>query len=84
MLYLILHLIATEYVASEQSKGEVLVYLCKALKHIKRPSDIESGPTTAIRELIHDGNTSGAEVEKQTAVFHWGKVSYDIKIKGEP
>ncbi|KAI8649075.1 putative ABC1 transport protein [Fusarium keratoplasticum] len=84
VLYLALHLVATEYVASERSKGEVLVYLRKALKHLKTPSDIESGPAIAMNHPTYDGNASGAEVEKQTAVFHWGKVCYDIKIKGEP
>lgn len=85
VLYLVLHLIATEYVASERSKGEVLVFLRKAMKHLKRTaSDIEGGPATATSHQIDDGNTSGAEVEKQTSVFHWGNVCYDIKIKGEP
>lgn len=85
VLYLVLHLVATEYVASERSKGEVLVYLRKAMKHLKKtPSDMESGPATAANHQMYDGNTSGAGVEKQTSVFHWGNVCYDIKIKGEP
>ncbi|KAH7142220.1 ABC-2 type transporter-domain-containing protein [Dactylonectria macrodidyma] len=85
VLYLVLHLVATEYVASERSKGEVLVYLRKAMKHLKKsPNDIESGPVTVDNRQVYDGNTSGAEVEKQTSVFHWGNVCYDIKIKGEP
>ncbi|KAH7419378.1 ABC-2 type transporter-domain-containing protein [Cadophora sp. MPI-SDFR-AT-0126] len=84
VLYLVLHLVATEYVASERSKGEVLVFLRKAMKHLKRKNDVESGLAQATSHQIDDGNTSGAMVEKQTSVFHWGKVSYDIKIKGEP
>ncbi|KAH7159482.1 ABC-2 type transporter-domain-containing protein [Dactylonectria estremocensis] len=85
VLYLVLHLVATEYVASERSKGEVLVYLRKAMKHLKKTSsDIESGPATVDNHQVYDGNTSGVQVEKQTSVFHWGNVCYDIKIKGEP
>ncbi|KAM5349858.1 hypothetical protein ACJ41O_006363 [Fusarium nematophilum] len=85
ILYMALHLVATEYVASERSKGEVLVYVRKAMKHLKRSNgDIESGQVTSTHQQTYDGNTSGAEVEKQTAVFHWKDVCYDIKIKGEP
>ncbi|KAK7414105.1 Multidrug resistance protein [Neonectria punicea] len=83
--YLALHLVATEYVASERSKGEVLVYVRKALKHLKNSAgDIESGQVASTNQQIYDGNTSGAEVEKQTSVFQWGNVCYDIKIKREP
>lgn len=47
VLYLGLHLAAAEYVASERSKGEVLVYVRKAMKQLKKTSsDIESGPRT--------------------------------------
>lgn len=85
VLYLVPHLVATEYVASERSKGEVLVYLRKAMKHLKKsPSDMESGPRAATSHQMYEGNNLSAEVEKQTSVFHWGNVCYDIKIKGEP
>lgn len=85
ILYAVLHLVATEYVASERSKGEVLVYVRKALKNLKKSAgDLESGPVTETHQQTSDGNTSGAEVEKQTSIFHWRNVCYDIKIKGEP
>jgi hypothetical protein len=84
VLYALLHLVATEYVASERSKGEVLVYLRKAMKHFKKsPADIERGAVTSTNQPTHDGNVSGGEVEKHVSVFHWKNVSYDIQIKGE-
>ncbi|KAH6949725.1 hypothetical protein BKA56DRAFT_638764 [Ilyonectria sp. MPI-CAGE-AT-0026] len=62
VLYLVLHLVATEYIASERSKGEVLVYLHKAIKYLKKtPSNIKSGPTNTTNYQIDNGNTSGAE-----------------------
>jgi ATP-binding cassette, subfamily G (WHITE), member 2, PDR len=89
VLYLLLHLVATEYVASERSKGEVLVYLRKAMKHLRKtPGDLERGAAaagpTGPTQQTSDSSTAVAEVEKQTSVFHWGNVCYDIKIKGEP
>ncbi|EXA30453.1 ATPase [Fusarium oxysporum f. sp. pisi HDV247] len=85
VLYLGLHLAAAEYVASERSKGEVLVYVRKAMKHLKTTSsDIESGPRTTNNQQTVDSDSGTAGVEKQTSVFHWGNVCYDIKIKGEP
>ena len=85
ILYMVLHLVAAEYVASERSKGEVLVYVRKAMKHLKKPvGDIESGQVTSSHQQTNDGFTSGTEVEKQTSVFHWKDICYDIKIKGEP
>jgi hypothetical protein len=84
VLYLTLHLVATEYVASERSKGEVLVYLRKAMKHLKKaPSDIESGPATPASHQLEDGSMSGVQVEKQSSVFHWRNACYDVKIKGD-
>ncbi|KAH6672820.1 multidrug resistance protein CDR1 [Verticillium dahliae] len=73
VLYFGLHLLATEYVASQRSKGEVLVYLRKAMKQLKKaPRDLETAsPTTTA--LQHVANSSGAAaVDKQTSVFHWG------------
>ncbi|KAL1880537.1 hypothetical protein VTK73DRAFT_5550 [Phialemonium thermophilum] len=83
--YLILHLVATEYVASERSKGEVLVYLHKTMGKLKKtPADVENGPAAPSNRETYDGHTSEGLVEKQTAVFSWRNVCYDIKIKGEP
>ncbi|KAM0335133.1 hypothetical protein ACHAQA_000173 [Verticillium albo-atrum] len=84
VLYFGLHLLATEYVASQRSKGEVLVYLRRAMKHLKRtPRDVENGPSTGATRDLYDGDTSQAEVDKQTSIFHWSNVCYDVKIKGE-
>lgn len=84
VLYLVLHLVATEYVASERSKGEVLVYLRKAMKHLKKvPSDIESGSVTPTKNQVDDSSTSGVQVEKQTSIFHWRNACYEVKMKGE-
>lgn len=90
--YMALHLMATEYVASERSKGEVLVFTRDALSRQRRnqqnpKGDIETGRIVNTQR----GVVSTAEmteektenVEKQTSIFHWQNVCYDIMIKGE-
>ncbi|KAJ4198467.1 Multidrug resistance protein [Fusarium solani] len=83
--YLLLHLLATEYVASQRSKGEVLVFSRKSMikRQQKGVKDVESGTVTAVTDSTDD-NTSDPLVEKQTSIFHWKNVCYDVTIKGEP
>ncbi|PLB37806.1 putative ABC multidrug transporter [Aspergillus candidus] len=81
------HLVAVELVASERSKGEVLVFTRKGIKkHAPKAEDIEtttdSRPT---KEVIAGDNVyeSTANIEKATSVFHWQDICYDVKIKDE-
>ncbi|KAF9892130.1 hypothetical protein FE257_002536 [Aspergillus nanangensis] len=83
------HLITSELVASQRSKGEVLVFRRgKAQKaKVKRYQNDEEGSAVPVdqREKPGDDEAVSIEgVEKQTAIFHWENVTYDIKIKGEP
>ncbi|KAJ3538998.1 hypothetical protein NM208_g5663 [Fusarium decemcellulare] len=85
LVYLTIHLIATEYVASARSKGEVLVFIRKAMKKIRKGAkDLESGGTSQSHQEFRGGQTTIEGVEKQTSIFHWKDVCYDIQIKGEP
>ncbi|KAL5333991.1 ABC-2 type transporter-domain-containing protein [Aspergillus crustosus] len=83
------HLVTSELVSSQRSKGEVLVFRrgnaqkAKAKRAQDDEEQIASG--RAQQEKITDkasGEVSG--VEKQSSIFHWEDVTYDIKIKGEP
>ncbi|KAF2198452.1 putative multidrug resistance ABC transporter [Delitschia confertaspora ATCC 74209] len=76
------YLLATEFISAKKSKGEVLVFRRghKALAH--KAEDIEGGsgrPVSA--EKTHSDDI--AIIERQTAIFQWRDVCYDIKIKGE-
>lgn len=84
--FLMLHLVTTEFVASERSKGEVLVYTRAALRKHKKssPKDVEAGISTRPGANAIDETRGEASVEKQTSVFHWKDVCYDIQIKGQP
>ncbi|KAJ6440945.1 ABC transporter CDR4 [Purpureocillium lavendulum] len=88
--YLALHLIATEYIASERSKGEVLVFSHKGMKrHMRQATtsekaDMENGAVANVQQGAVSTDDEVANVEKQTSIFHWKNVCYDIKIKGNP
>ncbi|KAK7408022.1 Multidrug resistance protein [Neonectria punicea] len=85
LLFMGLHLISTEYISSERSKGEVLVFTRDALKKHSRKArnDEESGETERAPQMGKDDPGEVSDVEKQTSVFHWRDVCYDIKVKGE-
>jgi hypothetical protein len=82
----IAHLVMSELVASERSKGEVLVFRRSKMKSKGQRStaDEETGNASA-----HDGEKfpsdtkSEHNVQKQVSIFHWEKVNYQVQIKGE-
>jgi ATP-binding cassette, subfamily G (WHITE), member 2, PDR len=91
LFFMGLHLLATEYVASERSKGEVLVFTREAVtdktSKEKGSGDVELGARAPARQAQGSSESDtddSADVERQTSVFHWKDVCYDIKIKGEP
>ncbi|OLN85666.1 Multidrug resistance protein CDR1 [Colletotrichum chlorophyti] len=87
-LFMGLHLFATEYVASERSKGEVLVFSRSAMsKHRKHGvADDEAGikGKATPQQGSSDSMEGVSGMEEQTSIFHWKDVCYDIKIKSEP
>jgi ATP-binding cassette, subfamily G (WHITE), member 2, PDR len=82
-------LVATEYITAAKSKGEVLLF---RRGHIpaksRRPDDEEAnGEVQMKREEAGDvgaPDDAVAAIDRQTAIFHWEDLVYDIKIKGEP
>ncbi|KAL1724115.1 ABC-2 type transporter-domain-containing protein [Schizophyllum commune] len=78
------HLIATEKISAAKSKGEVLVFRKGHLPK-RRGSDPEDA---AGGEKFTDNNSVGSDrtvaaIQRQTKIFHWNDVCYDIKIKKE-
>ncbi|KAM0517595.1 hypothetical protein ACHAPS_008073 [Verticillium nonalfalfae] len=86
--FMVGHLVAAEYVASERSKGEVLVFRRKAISSRGRKAqDVESGSSNRPSDKNPNaGYSSGdaANMERATSIFHWKDICYDIKIKDEP
>ena len=82
----IAHLVMCELVASEASKGEVLVFRRSKMqkKGVRQHTDEESGSMSSQQlEKPYNNNGSGENVQKQVSIFHWEKVNYEVQIKGE-
>ncbi|WRT64451.1 uncharacterized protein IL334_001383 [Kwoniella shivajii] len=78
---------ATEYITEKQSKGEILVYpkgqIPEALRSSKS-SDAESeGSDSNNRVKSSSDGVNTAIIQRQTSIFSWRDVVYDIKIKKE-
>lgn len=91
MLFLLgTYLIASEYISSKKSKGEILVFRRGheplAIKQARQAKgDGENGGTMHLSDAISkEGQDQGISpvIQRQTAVFHWQDVCYDIKVKG--
>ncbi|KAJ5901777.1 ABC multidrug transporter C [Penicillium taxi] len=79
------YLTATEYISESKSKGEVLLFRRGyAPKHSSSDDEEQSGtvsPGEKTDEL--SGQEVNAAIQRQTAIFHWQSVCYDVKIKSE-
>ncbi|KAK5171353.1 Multidrug resistance protein [Saxophila tyrrhenica] len=88
MIFLmVVYVAATELISAKKSKGEVLVFrkghTPASLK--EKTSDeetVDSGNGAALAK--QESYTSATDIiQKQTAIFSWKNVCYDIKIKSE-
>lgn len=84
----LVYFVATDLIQARKSKGEVLVF---RRGHIvasgSKKGDAESslsGPVPVVEKGTDISAEATANIQGSTSVFHWGKVCYDIKIKGEP
>lgn len=86
---LAVYLTASEYISAKKSKGEVLLFPRGQIPDLGPRADEENNlddrvntETVLAREkTVPD---APASIQRQTAIFHWDSVDYDIKIKGEP
>ncbi|KAF2434531.1 hypothetical protein EJ08DRAFT_646484 [Tothia fuscella] len=79
------YLVAAELVSAKKSKGEVLVFRRGAIAYKHALSDPEAAANTkagVIKDAEKEKEVSEV-IQKQTAIFSWKDVCYDIKIKGE-
>jgi len=90
--FTIAYLLAAEYIHMDRSKGEVLVFRrgYKPKSTTASAPDEESRGTDLVGEsqklehtVTHTRDEPSLGIQKQTSVFHWRDVSYDITIKGE-
>ncbi|KAL3421854.1 ABC transporter cdr4 [Phlyctema vagabunda] len=84
-----LYLVCTEYISAKKSKGEVLLFPRTSIPSLTtKANDEEARPdervTTQVLTREKTVPDAPPSIQKQTAIFHWDDVHYDIKIKNEP
>jgi len=83
------YLIATEFITAKKSKGEVLVFQrghvpAVLTKTTADDAEAAGGRPGQLMEMAEKNGQDVSEViQRQTAVFQWRNVCYDIKIKKE-
>ncbi|KAL2831229.1 ABC-2 type transporter-domain-containing protein [Aspergillus cavernicola] len=80
------YLAGTEYISEQKSKGEVLLF---RHGHQLRISTGQADPESPIQpssapKTDESAPQNSPRIQKQTAIFHWEDVCYDIKIKKQP
>ncbi|KEF51094.1 ATPase [Exophiala aquamarina CBS 119918] len=79
------YLTATEYISAKKSKGEVLLFQRGRVPYIESKSDEEANAEKRINTDILRQETPALQcpsgLQRQTAVFQWRGVDYDIKVK---
>lgn len=91
IFFLSTYMIAAELVSEKKSKGEVLVFRLghKPLVWSGANNDAEGGKTVGGPVVARNGEKSDSDdkeagfIQKQTSVFHWQDVCYEVKIKNE-
>jgi ATP-binding cassette subfamily G (WHITE) protein 2 (PDR) len=87
IFYMFAHLYSTEKISAKKSKGEVLLfrrgYLSESNQYdieASSPSKLSS-PVEAMKAELP--KKVSASIQRQTAVFQWKDICFDIKIKKE-
>ncbi|CAG8960438.1 hypothetical protein HYFRA_00008157 [Hymenoscyphus fraxineus] len=81
------YLFASEYITEKKSKGEVLLFPRGLRPTQNTKDDLEHlSRTSSPRSSAHLSNTPrriSAFIHKQTSIFHWRNICYDIRVKKE-
>ncbi|PGH03298.1 hypothetical protein GX51_04168 [Blastomyces parvus] len=85
LFFMFTYLFATEYISEAKSKGEVLLFRKGHQPKKAKNGDVEASPPTTSGEKSSGSSSQdvSASIQKQTAIFQWRDVCYDIKIKKE-
>ncbi|KAJ5581724.1 hypothetical protein N7535_000344 [Penicillium sp. DV-2018c] len=88
IFFMATYLIGTEYISESKSKGEVLLFRRGlAPKNSGKSDDVEQIQPVSLAEkkdgASSDHEGTSAAIQRQTAIFQWQDVCYDINIKKE-
>ncbi|GAW14002.1 hypothetical protein ANO14919_033940 [Xylariales sp. No.14919] len=90
----LIHLLAVEYIPTQRSKGEVLLFrrgrtsqtaaaICDK-ESLNPITMLPVSPSEKMETMTPNGTHSGIfnALQKQTAICHWDGICFDIKTKG--
>ena len=85
VFFTITYLLATESVQAKKPKGEVLLFRRGHRPAQENLRDLEAtkGPKAGEEIAASLPTKLSANIHKQTSIFQWKDISYDIKIKKE-
>ncbi|KAJ5781341.1 hypothetical protein N7457_006501 [Penicillium paradoxum] len=84
--FLVMYIFSSELIRAKPSKGEILVFprgkVPVLAKNIRKedPEEVMASEKAAV---ANEPQESGGAIARQTSIFHWENVCYDIKIKGD-
>ncbi|KAK9476559.1 ABC-2 type transporter-domain-containing protein [Lipomyces japonicus] len=85
LFFCFIYLAATEYIQGARSKGEVLLFKRGQVSLARKAKEDEENQLSYDREKVEINDANGEiNLQKQTDIFFWKDVCYDIKIKSEP
>lgn len=84
--FMMTHILTTEYIQAKKSKGEILVFRRGVMPASLQDSkeDVEAPSSGGTTKVEKSGKDTSDIIQRQTAIFQWRNVCYDIKIKGQP
>ncbi|KFY06612.1 hypothetical protein V492_07903 [Pseudogymnoascus sp. VKM F-4246] len=87
VFFLITYVWSAETVRAKKSQGEVLLFQRQKFEREiskQQRTDTEKGEANLPMQAIADHSTPRGKLnlQKQTAIFHWSDITYDIKVKG--
>ncbi|KAK7515313.1 ABC-2 type transporter-domain-containing protein [Phyllosticta citriasiana] len=84
LFFLCTYLAATEFISAKKSKGEVLLFRRGQIpKKIRSDEESAGGSKQVVEKGTGVQRDVSAVIQRQTAIFHWEDMCYDIKIKGQ-
>ena len=84
IFFLFTYMFFAEIVSAKKSKGEILVFRRGHVpKKRAHGNDVEAVAAAEKLDEKHKDTAQELHIQKQTAVFSWSDICYDIKIKSE-
>lgn len=84
LFFMITYLVATEYIREKRSKGEVLVFRRGHGPKAGPLNDVEAAAKRQRGSITGDPGADAGSIMKQTSIFHWQNLCYDIKSADGP